>query len=90
MIKFDKNHKCENLGILTKEEARAYIAFLGCERERHGDEIDYIGSGLSILNTKSKFDIALRRFWDSAIRRHCKDIEEIDHLVTTLKGFYGI
>ena len=85
MIKFGKNDKVENLGILTKEEAEAYIYFLDDEKWRHRDAIDTAGWVVDGESSK-----ALVAFYQSAIRRHKKDIEEIDVLISTLKGFYGI
>jgi len=94
MIKFGSNDKVENIGILEKEEVEAYLNFLAHERERHETEI--VVADIEIEDIKSfactslQFDEALIEFWNSATRRHKKDIEGIDVLVTTLKGFYGI
>jgi len=85
MIRFGKNDKVENLGILTSGEARSYVCFLGIERIRHRVE-----KAISWIFSKLFGRQASKLLWKSAIRRHKKDVEEIDVLVKTLKGFYGI
>ena len=93
MIKFDKEHKCENPKDLEKEEAEAYINFLSAEKDRHFSNITECWRQLDLIAmypTNKECDRATTALWRSAVKRHKKDIEGIDILVSTLKGFYGI
>lgn len=98
VIIFGENNKVENIGILTGEEAQAYVYFLKEERKRHIENIDEATKIIrgakdphSILTRiGKKFVNACVELWQSAIKRHEEDIKAIDVLVTTLKGFYGI
>lgn len=91
MIKFGSNNKVENIGILEKEEAKAYIYFLAFERFRHAEEI--VACERLIKSAEywhPRRYIPMREFRNSAIRRHKKDIGDIDVLVETLKHRYAL
>lgn len=94
MLKFDKDtHKVENIGILEKEEAEAYIQFLYDEKFRHEDDIGWSQDIIDNIEFHGIFGVqekALMELWKSAIRRHEEDIKAIDVLVKTLKGFYNL
>ncbi len=90
MIKFGSNNKAENIGILEKEEARAYIDFLEAERCRHKLDIEGAEWEASYHFNSAKYAEANKLLWQSAIKRHEEDIKAIDVLVETLKHRYGI
>lgn len=93
VIIFGENNKVENIGILTIEEAEAYVCFLEWERERHEGEITLSETDIVDMEEFHRPDDniePMKQFWQSAIKRHEEDIKAIDVLVTTLKGFYGI
>ncbi len=94
VIIFGKNDKVENIGILAVSEARAYVCFLLEEKKRHEGDIEDAQTSIDAKGfwpDKSKvYDRALELLWRSALCRHRKDIEEIDILISTVKGFYGI
>ena len=93
MIKFGSNNKVDNIGILTEEEVGAYVDFLEAERNRHLSSITECWRQLDLIAVYPKnkeYDKAFTALWRSAVMRHRKDIEDIDRLIETVKGFYGI
>ena len=94
MIKFGKKtDKVENIGILTKEEVEAYVDFLETEKNRHLFNITQCWKEMDLITVypvNKEYDKATNALWKSAIRRHKKDIEGIDHLVETLRHFFSL
>ena len=88
MIKFGENNKVENIGILEKIEAEAYIHFLEMEWVRHENGI--WEAECRQAHPCTEFREILGQFWQSAIRRHKEDIKAIDVLVETLKHRYNL
>jgi len=65
------------LDTLTPMEAEAYLQFLEAERRRHTFEKVQAES-------RAKYYYALARFYESAVARHGKDIEEIGVLASKI------
>ena len=85
-MKFNKHHKVI-IDTLNKEEGedRAYIDFLLGERERHEAEIWEARLLKSLHQPLTGYKKAKRRLYNSAIRRHKEDIEDIDKLIAQVK-----
>lgn len=90
-MRFDKNHKVI-IGTLNKDEAIPYITeFLPEESRRHKRCISVAHNEIVIRfldnNAGSK---AMVEFWQSAIHRHNKALENIDEREKTVKEKYDL
>lgn len=95
-MQFNNDHKVL-LDTMSTTEARAYISFLLDERRRHeGDRVE-CEENKSASRDRFGHDTegvqlaeALVEFWDSAIKRHQLDIDDIDTLVRKVKERFNL
>lgn len=90
-MKFDKYYKVE-WWTVNKSQAEAFIRFLDMERDRHSRNID---EAENIIESeewwKKSPDLnATVELWESAVKRHQKDIEDIDVLIKSVKHWFEI
>jgi len=80
-MKFGSDDKIQDWHLLTKDEAGAYVDFLKDERVRHQREIKRSIRLIKFGWFRMVHHKARIRLEASAIRRHKKDILEIDCLI---------
>ncbi len=91
-MEFGTNDKVKDWHKITKVEAEAYVEFLGEEMTRHESNAE--DAEYAIWHT-DKYATAQRKraligLWESAVRRHQKDIEEIDTLIKSVKHWHEL
>ena len=95
-MEFNQENKVK-IDTLNTTEARAFLAFLECERKRHRIELNLCD--LAIRNCQEVvlhdtegeiFRNASRQFYESAKNRHQEDIDDIDNLVMRVKEGFAL
>lgn len=92
-MKFGGNDKILDWHLLTKDEAEAYVYFLEQEGSRHQYEIEVLVGDIDATKSFHRPDddvTPIIRLWASAVRRHTKDIIEIDYLVEMVKHWFKL
>lgn len=89
-MQFDENHKVK-WWLISKEEARAFVEFLGKENLRHAENIqDAEEEAFGYSRQKNLFNNAMVEFYRSEIKRHEEDIEQIDILIGQVKNWFKL
>lgn len=87
MMEFNEQTHKVDIDTLSKDEALAFVMFLNDERTRHYDTIvdcEYITKHPDL------YSAATVLFYDSAVKRHFMDIDEITGLIAVVKEKFGL
>ena len=90
-MKFGEDDKIKDWHLLSKDEAWAYVTFLLVEKKRHINNIDEAEVVIALYkSSENPRGTALVELFESAIRRHRKDIEGINGLVIMVKHWFSL